>query len=186
MILIGRVWFLLLICLECSIFKSHDVDSVFAFAQNITTNPDSFCFQGINLPLCQTLPQQIFMEKCINNEEFYNNTLWKCNSVSLHVLQAVLFTSINEKGIYHGGELNIREFHKFQQTVYNGITQLHEYTIEKQFSLQSSDIALSRQFVCVYGDTASNSNEVYEINYRDILIFFCFYLPWTCFFILLI
>ena len=150
MILTGRVWFLLLICLQCNIFKFHDERSAFAFAQNITTNGDSFCSQGITLVLCQILPKQIFMEKCITNGEFDSSTLWKGNTIGLHVPQAVFFTLTNEKGIYHGGELNLREFYRFQLTV------------------------------------ASNLNEVYEINYRDLVIFFCFNLPWTCMFILLL
>ena len=81
------------------------------------------------------------MEKCITNEEFDSCTLWAGNTSGLHVPEAVFFTLSNEKGIYHGGELNLRDFYRFQLTV------------------------------------ASNFKEVYEINYRDLVIFFCFNLP---------
>ena len=186
MILTGRVWFLLLICVECNIFKFHVLHSAFEFSQNITTNPISSCCQGMNLVLRKTLPQQIFMQKCTNNGNIRNSTLWKGNTDILHVPQAVLFTLTNEMGIYHGGELDLREFHTFQVQDYNGITQLHEYTFTKHFYLQSSDVKLLRQIACVFGDTASNSNEVDEIYYRVIVIFFFFNLPWTCIFTLLL
>ena len=149
MILTGRVWFILLICLQCNIFKLDD-EFAFAFAKNISTNGDSFCSQGITLVLCQIPPKQIFMEKCITNGAFDSSTLWKDNTIGLHVPQVVFLTLSNEEGIYHGGDLNVREFYRFQLTV------------------------------------ASNLNEFYEINNRDIVIFLCFNLPWTCMFILLI
>ena len=113
--LTGRVWFLLLICVQFNVFKLDDERFDFAFSENI--NGDSFCSQGITPVLCQIAPKQIFMEKCITNGEFDGSTLWKGNTISLHVPQAVFFTLSNEKGIYHGGKLNLREFYIFQLTV---------------------------------------------------------------------
>ena len=137
--LTGRVWFLLLFCVQFNVFKLDDERFDFAFSENI--NGDSFCSQGITLVLCQIPPKQIFMEKCITNGELDGSTLWKGNTISLHAPQAVFFTLSNEKRIYYGGKLNLRDFQRFQVTV------------------------------------ASNLNELYEINYRDIAIFFCFNLP---------
>ena len=137
--LTGRVWFLLLICVQLNVFKLDDERLDFAFSENI--NGDSFCSQGITLVLCHIPSKQIFMEKCITNGEFDGSTLWKCNRISLHDAQAAFFTLSNEKGIYYGGKLNLRDFHRFQLTV------------------------------------TSNLNELYEINYRDIAIFFSFNLP---------
>ena len=150
MILSGRVWFLFLICLQCNVLKLDDKRFAIVMAQNITTNGDPFCCQGITLVLCQIPPKQICMEKCITNGEFDGSILWKGNTICLYVPQAVFFILSNEKGIYHGGELNVRGFYRFQLTV------------------------------------ASNLNEFNEINYRDIVIFFCFNLHWTYMFILLI
>ena len=93
---------------------------------------------------------------------------------------------INEKGIYHGGELNLREFYGFQPTVNKGITKLQGYTFAKKFYLQPSDVKLLRPITCDFWNNATNLNDVYEINYRDIVVFFCFNLHWTCMFILLI
>ena len=141
MILSGRVWFLLLIFLQCNVLKLDDERFAFAFAQTITRNVDSICSQGITLVLRQIPTKQSFMEKCITNGELDGSTLWKGNTISLHAPQAVFFTLSNEKRIYYGGKLNLRDFQRFQLTV------------------------------------ASNLNELYEINYRDIAIFFCFNLP---------
>ena len=184
--LTGRVWFLLLICLQFDIFKFRNERFVFAFAQNITTNRDSLCSQGITLDLCQILPKQMFMDKCINNGDFDSSALWKGNTFGLLVPQAVFYTLTNEKGIYHGGKLYLRDFYRFQLTVYKSNAQLHGYTFAKQFYLQPSDITLFRDFTCDLWNNTSNLDEVYEINNRDIAIFFCFNLPWTCIFILLI
>ena len=186
MMLTGRMWFLLLFCLQSDIFKLHDGSSAFVFGQYITTNRESFCSQGTSLDLCQILPTQIFMEKCINNGEFDTYTLWKGNTIRLHLKQAVFLIFSNEKGIYHGGELNLREFYRFQPTVNKGITKLHGHTFAKGFYLQPSDVKLLTHITVDFYNNASNFNEVYEINYRDIVIFFCFNLHWTCMFILLI
>ena len=126
------------------------------------------------------------MEKCINNGEFDSCTLWKGNTISLHLKQSVFLILTNEKGIYHGGELNLREFYTFQPAVNKGITKLHGYTFAKEFYLQPSDVKLLRPITCDFWNNATNLNDVYEINYRDIVIFFCFNLHWTCMFILLI
>ena len=117
------------------------------------------------------------MEKCINNGKIFNSTLWKGITDSLHDQQAVLFTLTNEKGIYHGGKLYLRDFYRFQLTVYKSNAQLHGYTFAKQFYLQPSDITLFRDFTCDLWNNTSNLDEVYEINNRDIAIFFCFNLP---------
>ena len=114
------------------------------------------------------------MEKCINNGEFDTYTLWKGNTIRFHLEQAVFLIFSNEKGIYHGGELNLREFYRFQPTVNKGITKLHGYTFAKGFYLQPSDVKLLRHITVDFYNNASNFNEVYEINYRDIVIFFCF------------
>ena len=123
MILTGRVWFLLLICLQCNVLKLDDKRFAFAMARNITTNCDPSCSQGITLVLCQIPPKQIFMEKCITNGEFDGSTLWKGNTIGLHVPQAVFFTLSNEKRIYHEGELNVREFYRFQLTVASNLNE---------------------------------------------------------------
>ena len=122
----GRVWFLFLICIQCNVLKLDDKRFAFATAQNITTNDDLFCSQAITLVLCQIQPKQIFMEKCITNWEFDGSTLWKGNTIGLHVPQAVFFTLSNEKRIYHGGELNVREFYKFQLTVASNLNEFNE------------------------------------------------------------
>ena len=141
MILSGRVWFLLLIALQCNVVKLDGERFAFAFAQNITTNGDSICSQGITVVLRQIPLKQIFTEKRITNGEFDGGALWKGNIIGLQVPQAVFFALSNEERIYDAGELNLRDFYRFQLTV------------------------------------ASNYNEFYEINYRDIVIFFCFNLP---------
>ena len=120
MILTGRVWFLFLICLQCNVLKLDVKRFAFAMAQNITTNGDPFCSQGITLVLCQIPPKQIFMEKCITNGEFHGSTLWKGNTIGLYVPQAVFFTLSNEKGIYHGGKVNV------QLTVASNLNEFNE------------------------------------------------------------
>ena len=172
--LTGRMWFLLLFYLSSNIFKFRDESSAFVFGQDITTNRESLCSQGMSLVLCQIIPTQIFKEKCINNGGYDSCTLWKGITISLHLKQAVFLTLTTEKGIYHGGELNLREFYTFQPAVNKGITKLHGYTFAKEFYLQPSDVKLLRPITCDFWNNATNLNDVYEINYRDIVVFFCF------------
>ena len=122
--LTGRVWFLLLICVQFNVFKLDDERFDFAFSENI--NGDSFCSQGITPVLCQIPPKQIFMEKCITNGEFDGSTLWKGNTISLHVGEAAFFTSSNEKGIYFEGKLNLRDFQRFQLTVASNLNEMYK------------------------------------------------------------
>ena len=44
----------------------------------------------------------------------------------------------------YGGELNLREFYRFQPTVNKSIVKLHGYTFAKEFYLQPSDVKLLR------------------------------------------
>ena len=174
MMLTGRMWFLLLFYLSTDIFEFRDERSVFVFGQNITTNRESLCSQGMSVVLCQIMPTQIFMENCNNNGVFDICTLWKGSTISLHLKQADFLILTNDKGIYHGGGLNIRELYTFQPTVPKGITKLHGNTFSKEFYVQPSDVKLLRHITGDFWNNASKLNEVYEIKYRDIVLFFCF------------
>ena len=66
------------------------------------------------------------MEKCITNGEFDGSTLWKGNTTSLHVAQAAFFTLSNEKEIYYGGKLNLRDFQRFQLTVAWNLNEMYK------------------------------------------------------------
>ena len=186
MILLLGVWFLLGICLQGAVAKSRFRDDV-EFGQGLITTKFLFLEQEVSLVPCLKLLEQIYLEKCIANEETTNGILCKAVTFGSHAPTAV-WSSIfpNGRGVFHRGELSLQVFQRnnFTDLTYAG--SLDGYIIKQNYGfrqavfpfLPSSDLVFWRA-------VSGNVCDVNAIRYRDVVYSLCVHLPWNFILILL-
>ena len=88
MILHLGVWFLLGICLQGAVAKSHFRNDV-EFGQGLITTKLLFLEQEVSLVHCRALVEHVYLEKCIDNEEITNGKLCEGVTFGLYAPTAV-------------------------------------------------------------------------------------------------
>ena len=186
MILLLGVWFLLGICLQGGVAKSHFRNDV-EFGQGLITTKLLFLEQEVSLVPCLMLLEQIYLEKCIANEEISNGILCKAVTFGSYAPTAV-WSSIfpDRRGIFHRGEVNLQllQRNNFTDLTYAG--SLDGYMITQNDGFRQAVFPFLPYSDFVFWPVVSgNVYEVNAIRYRDVVYSLCVHLPWNFILILL-
>ena len=186
MILLLGVWFLLGICLQGAVAKSRFRDDV-EFGQGLITTKFLFLEQEVSFVPCLKLLEQIYLEKCIANEEITNGILCKAVTFGSYAPTAV-WSSIfpDGRGIFHRGELNLQVLQRnnFTDLTYAGSLDGYMITQNDGFRQAVFPFLPYSDFV-FWRAVSGNVCEVNAIRYRDVVYSLCVHLPWNFILILL-
>ena len=184
MILGEGVWIVLLLFIGKNTFKFPDNHSGVLFDRNIATTRVQFGQYMVDLPRFQDLHERILDERSIDNGEIRTAVLCADDTDCFQVPQAAFLSK--ENGIFHGGELQLRECRGFQLIFPTDTRSFSTYAIENQFSLQPRNVKLPCPFSHDFLSLACGFFEINEIHYWDLVSCLLVILPWYCIFILLI
>ena len=180
------IWFLLGICLQGAVAKSHFRTDV-EFGQGLITTKLLFLEQEVSLVPCLKLVEHIYLEKCIANEEINNGILCKGVTFGSYASTAV-WSSIfpDGRGIFHRGELNLQVLQRnnFTDLTYAGSLDGYMMTQNDGFRQAVFPFLPSSDFL-FWRAVSGNVCEVNAIEYRDVVYSLCLHLPWNCILILL-
>ena len=168
------IWFLLGICLQGAVAKSHFRNEV-EFGQGLVTTRFLFLEQEVSLVPCLKLIEQIYLEKCIAYEEIPNGILCEAVTFGLNAPTAV-WSSIfpDGRGIFLRGEVNMQllQRNNFRDLTYAG--SLDGYMITQNDGFRQAVFPFLPYSDFVFWPAISgNVCEVNDIRYRDVVYSLC-------------
>ena len=105
------MWIVLLLSIGQNTFKFPDNHSGVLFARNIATTRVQYDQCMVDLPRFQDLHERILDERSVDNGDIRTAVLCADDTDCFQVPQAAFLST--ENGIFHGGELQLREFRVF-------------------------------------------------------------------------